>query len=104
MVRAVEGDDARAAGREQRRPQPDLDRVLARDAELARAQPLAQRCRDRRVGEVTERVDDGLRRPRRRDQRIAVPQRGDAEARREVEVLAPVVVPDAAALGPRPDH
>src|SRR6266508_5509483 len=34
VVRAVERDDARLAGRKQRRAQRDLDRVLTGDAEL----------------------------------------------------------------------
>ena len=55
VIGAVEGEDPRLAGREQRRPQPDLDRVLARDAELrgpgrARAAPRSPPPRrDRRA-------------------------------------------------------
>ena len=33
-----------------------------------------------------------------------VKARRDAEAAREIEVLAAILVPDAAPLGPRPDH
>jgi hypothetical protein len=104
VISAVEGDDPRLAGREQRRPQSDLDRVFARDAELRRTEALAQRRGHRCVGEVAERVHDGLRGPGRRDQPISMAQRRDAEAAREVEVLAAILVPDAAPLGPRPDH
>ena len=105
MVGAVERDDPGLAGREQRGAQRDLDRVLAGDAELRRpAEPLAEPDRHLRLGEVAERVRDRLRRHGGADLRIRVAERGDAEAAGEVEVLAPVRVPDAAALGPRPDH
>jgi hypothetical protein len=104
VVGPVEGDDPRLAGREQRRAQPDLDRVLAGDAELRGPEPLPQRSRHRRIREVAQRVHDRLCGPRRRDQRAPVPERRDAESAREIEVLSPVPIPDAAPLGPRPDH
>jgi hypothetical protein len=105
VVRAAEGDDPGPPRREQRRPQRDLDRVLAADAELRRpGQPPAQRDRHLRLGEVAERVDDRLLRDRRHDAGIAMAERGDAEAGGEVDVLASLGVPDARALGARPDH
>ena len=105
VVGAVERDDARPPGREQRRPERDLDRVLAGDAELRRPrQRLAQAHRHLRVGEVAERVHDLLLAPRLEDARVAVAERRDAEAAGQVEQLAPVGERDAAALGPRPDH
>jgi hypothetical protein len=105
VVRAVEGDDARLARREQRGAERDLDGVLARDAELPRPrQRLTQPLRHLGLGEITERVHDRSVRDRRADVRIAVAERGDAEAGGQVDVLAPVLVPDAAALCPGPDH
>ena len=105
VVGAVERDDARPAGREQRRAQRDLDRVLAGDAELRRPrQRLAQPHGHLRVGEVAERVHDLLLAPRLEDARVAVTERRDAEAAGQVEQLAPVGERDAAALGARPDH
>ena len=105
MIRAVERDDARPPGCEQRRPQRDLDRVLPRHAELRRPrQRLAQAHRHLGVGEIAERVHDLLLPPGLEDAGIAVAERRDAEAARQVEELAPVGERDAAALGPRPDH
>ena len=49
-------------------------------------------------------MDDRLPCPRLGDQRVAVAERRDAEPAREVEVLAPLGVDDAAALGAGPDH
>ncbi len=105
VIRAVEGDDPGPAGGEQRRAEGDLDGVLARDAEPRRPrQRLPQPHRRLRLGEVAERVRDGRPRERLGDARVAVAERGDAEAAREVEVLAALRVPDPAALGARPDH
>jgi hypothetical protein len=74
VVRPVEGNDPRLAGRKQRRAQRDLDRVLAGDAELGRPrQCVAEPLRDFRLGQVAERVHDGRFGDRCRDLRIAVP-------------------------------
>ena len=54
------------------------------------------------LGQVAERVRDTLRRDRLLDAGVPVPERGHAEAAGEVEVLAPVAVDDAAALGVGP--
>ena len=56
------------------------------------------------IRKIAERMHDFLLTPRFEDARVAVSERGDAEAAREVEKLAPVVERDAAALGLRPDH
>ena len=105
MVCAVEGDDARTSGGEQSRPQRDLDRVLARHAELGRPrQHLAKAHRRLRVGEVAKRMHDLLLNPRLENARVAVTERRNAEAAGQVEELAPVGERDSAALGPSPDH
>ena len=105
VIRPLERDDARPAGGEQRRPQRDLDRVLAGHAELRRPrQRLAQPHGHLGVGQVAERVHDLLLPPGLEDPRIAVPERRDPEAAGQVEQLAPVGERDAAALGSRPDH
>ena len=105
MVRAVEGDDPRLAGVEERGAQRDLDRVRAGDAELGRtAESLTKPDRDLRLGQVAEGVRHRLLRQGGADLRIRVAERGDAEPAGKVEVLAPVLVPDPAAVGPGPDH
>ena len=105
VVRAVEGDDAGLPGREQSRPQRDLDRVLPRHAELrGPRQSLAQAHRHFGIREIAERVDDLLLAPGLEDPCVAVAERSDSEAAGQVEQLAPVVERDAAALGPCPDH
>ncbi len=105
MVGAVEGDDPRPPRREKRRAERDLDRVLPRHAELRRPRErLPQPHRDLGVGEIPERVHDLLLAPCLEDARVAVPERGDAEAAGEIEQLAPVRERDAAALGACPDH
>ncbi len=105
MVRAVERDDSRLAGREQCGAQGDLDGVLAGDAELRGpgervAEPLSHFC----LCQVAERMNDRGVVDRLDDARIAMPERRDAEAPGQVDELAPVRVPDAAALGPGPDQ
>ena len=105
MVGALEGEDPRLPGCEERRPQGDLDRVFTRDAELR--QPRQPRTESRGhlgLGKVAERMDDPLLAPRLQDPRVSMAEHGNAEARREVEVLASAVVDDAAALGLRPDQ
>jgi hypothetical protein len=105
VICAVEGDDAGTAGGEVSRSQRDLDRVLASDAELGRPrEPAAELPRDLRVGEIAQRMRDGRRRDGRHDPRVPVAERRDPEAAGEVEVLAPLLVPDAAALRSGPDH
>ena len=100
MVGAVERDDAGPARLEQRGAERDLDRVLAGDAELrGPGQRRAEARRHLRVGEVAERVHDLLLAPRREDPRVAMTERRDAEAARQVEQLAPVGERDPAALG-----
>jgi hypothetical protein len=93
-----------APGREDGGAERDLDGVLAGDAELARPEPLAQPRRHLRLGEITQRVHHLLLRDRREHPRVPVAERRDAEAARQVEVLATVGVDDAAALGLGPDH
>ena len=105
VIGAVERDDARPARREQRRPERDLDRVLARHAELrGPRQRLAQAHSHLGVGQIPEGVHDLLLAPRLEDARVAVAERRDPEPSRQVEQLAPVGERDAAALGARPDH
>jgi hypothetical protein len=110
VVGALEGDQARSPGDEEGGAERDLDRVLAGDAEerstLLGREPLPERSGDVGLGEIAERVDAplGLVRDGGRDIRIPVAERGDAEAGRQVEVLAPVGVDDAATLGLGPDH
>ena len=105
MVGAREADDPGPTRVQQRSPKRDLDRVLAGDAELRRVrQTRAQLRGHRRVGEVAERVDHRLCAPRLEDPRAPVPERGDAEAAGEVEVLVAVGVDDAAPLRSGPDH
>ena len=105
MVRAVERNDARLAGREQRGAQRDLDRVLARDTELGRPrQRIPEPLCDFRLRQITECVRDGRLGDRCRDLRIAVTERRDPEAAGQVDVLASLGVPDAAALGFGPDQ
>jgi hypothetical protein len=110
VVGALEGDDAGLAGDDEGRPERDLDRVLARDAEQRVAagsrQPLLEGSRDVGLGEIAERVHAavGLRRDRLADLGVAVAESRDTEAAREVEVLAAVVVDDPAALRLRPPH
>ena len=110
MVRASEGDDSRAAGHEQRRPQGDLDRVLPGDAEHDLT-PFAGESRAQlrshvRLGEVAERVHAAIRLGTngRLDLGAPMTECGHPEASREVDVAAPVGVDDAAALCLRPDH
>jgi hypothetical protein len=105
VVGAVERHDARLPRREQRRAQRDLDRVLTGDAEArGPRQPLAQADDDLRLGEIPQRVHHLLLGPGREDLRIPVAERCDAEARREVEVLAAVGVDDPATLRRPPDQ
>jgi hypothetical protein len=105
VVGALEGDDPRPPGRQQRGAQRDLDRVLAGHAELRRPrQRLAQAHRHLGSGEIAERVHDLLFAPGLEDPRVPMPERRDAEASGEVEQLTPVGERDAAALGARPDH
>jgi hypothetical protein len=105
VVGAVERHDSGPSGCEQRRSQRDLDRVLSRDAELGRPRErLAQPHRHLGVGKVAERVHDLLLAPRLEDARVAVAERGDAEAAGQVEQLAAVRERDAAAFGTAPDH
>src|SRR5689334_21051715 len=105
VVGAVERDDAVPARREPRGAERDLDRVLPRHTELRRpGQRVAQAHGHLGVGEVAERVDDRLRPPRLEDARIAMAERGDAEAAGQVEQLAAVGERDATAFRPRPDH
>src|SRR3954449_10800523 len=66
--------------------------------------PPPELRRHLRIGEVAEGVRDRSRRDSLHDPRVPVPERRDAEAAREVEVLAPARVPDAAPLGAGPDH
>src|SRR5581483_567827 len=105
VVGALEGDDSRAAGGEMGRPEGDLDRVLAGDAELRRTRQRAtEALRHLRLGEVAERVDDRLLAPRGEDPRVAVAERGHAEAAGEVEQLATVRERHTAPFRVRPDH
>ena len=93
------------AGREMRRPERDLDRILAGDPELRRpGQRLAQPHRHLGVGEVAERVHDRLRLPCLEDAGVPVAERRDPEAAAQVEQLSPVGERDPAALRPGPDH
>ena len=105
MVGAFEGEDPRLAGREQRGPKRDLDRVLTRDAELRWAgQPSTELDGDLSLREIAERVHDPLGAPGREDLRIPVPERSDSEAGGEVEVFPAVGVDDAAAFRLGPDQ
>jgi hypothetical protein len=105
VVGAVERDDHRAPGSEQRRAERDLDGVLACDAELRRPrQPPPQPCGRLGIREIAERVRHRRGGDRLHHARVSVPERGDAEAAGEVEVLAPVLVPDAAAFRSSPDQ
>ena len=105
VVRAVERDDARLAGREQRRAQCDLDRVLTRDSKLRRPrQRLTELLGDLRLRQVAERMNDRSRGDRLQHVWIPMAQRRDTEAAGQVDVLASDRVPDAAAFGPRPDQ
>ena len=105
MVGTVERDDARLAGREQRRAQCDLDRVLTRDSKLRRPrQRLTELLGDLRLRQVAERMNDGSRGDRLQHVWIPMTQRRDTEAAGQVDVLASVRVPDAAAFGLRPDQ
>ena len=105
MVGAFESENPWLSRREQRRTQGDLDRVFACDAELRRLrQPPAERRGHLGLREVAERMDDALLLPGLKDPRVPVAEHGNAEARRQVEVLAAAVVDDAAALGICPDQ
>src|SRR5204863_1132838 len=64
----------------------------------------AQPRGDLGLGQVPERVHDSLRAPGLEDARIAVAERGDAEAAGQIQQLAPVAERDAAALRALPDH
>ena len=105
MVCAVEGDDPGFARGEQRGAQCDLHSVLSRHAELRRPrQRISKPTRDVGLGEIAERMRDGCRGDCLHHPRVAMTQRRDAEAGREVDVLAPVLVPDAASLRSGPDQ
>ena len=105
VVGAVERDDAGLARREQCGAQCDLHGVLSGDAELRRPrQRLAQLSRHLGIREIAERMRDRSLGDRLHHAWIAVPERGDAEAGGEVEVLPPVRVPDAAAFRTRPEQ
>ena len=99
MVGALEREDPRLAGREQRRAERDLDRILAGDRELGGpGQPAPQLGRHLGLGQIAERVYDPLLPPGLEDSGIAMSERSDPEAAGEVKVLAPVAVDDAATL------
>ena len=105
MVGAFEREDARLAGREQCRPERDLDRVLAGDSKLGRPrQPSSELERHLGFGQIAERVHDPLRAPGVGDQRIAVPQRRNPEAAGKVEVFPAVGVDDPTPLSLGPDQ
>src|SRR5262249_36167688 len=105
VIGAVERDDSRAPGREQRGSKRDLDRVLARHAELRPPRQTRPKLRGHlRVREIAERVRDRSRGDRVHHARIAMAERGDADAAGEVDAPPPVLAPDARALCPRPDH
>jgi hypothetical protein len=105
VISAVERDDPGLAGREQCGAQRDLDCVLAGDAELCRPrQRVAETLRHLRLRQVAERVHHRRVGDGPTDHLVAVAERRDAEAAGQVDVLPSVLVPDAAAFGPRPDH
>jgi hypothetical protein len=105
VVRTLERDDPRLAGRKQRRAQRDLNRVLPGDAELrGPRQAATQLAGDGSIGEVSERMRDRRCCDRLHDAGIAVSEHGDAEPGRKVKVFAAVLVPDATAFGAGPDQ
>ena len=110
MVGRIEGDDSRLAGNEKRGAKRDLDCVLSSHPQHRFVTPQAEPAANfgGHIGfcEVPEGVDAAvcLRRDRRDDIGVPVPERGHAEAAREVEVLAPLDVDDPATLRLSPDH
>jgi len=105
VIGVVERNDAALAGGEQRCSQCDLDSVGTGDPELRGPRQTLSKLRgDRGVRKIAERMCDGSRGDRRHHVRIAMTESGNAEAAGQVEILAPVRVPDAAALGPGPDQ
>ncbi len=105
MIGALEGHDTGLARCQKRRPERNLHRVLAAQAELGRARQRVPQADGRLgLGQIAQRVHHPLLADRRHHAGIAMPQRRDAEAGREIEVLAPLAVGDAATPGTRPDH
>jgi hypothetical protein len=104
VIRAVERDEPRPAGRKQCGAQRNLDRILTGDAELrGPRERLAEPLGDLRLGQVAERMNDGRRCDRFRDPRIPMAERRHSEAAGQVDELVPVRVPDAAAFGLGPE-